>query len=443
MGEREVVTILSFGNLPEGTWVTKTKSEIKALLQNTDPFYIEGTGQTYQNAATKIEQAVTALEEHAPKIAEVWQGPDASRARHALEMLHASGNELSTKLSMMGGALQTYAAHLRETQGKVDEEVTVPAAGSMTSSEEELVREGLENTKAQRALYELNQKIVSIYDIEVPHSVSYELPAVSLPAAPVDTQDPKYPTGSGTQGPTFRTPLSEISGGSNGGGSGGFGTTNTGGGSTGSLPGGSNPGGSDPGGSNPGGTHPGGSDPDTPGSNNPENPQNPDAPVDPAPDAPTTEDPGQAQNPVTGTGDDDTVPPVIGTDDKTTIDGPNGTNPRQTDMASYQPTTATIASPATPPTTTISPSYGYAPAPVGGSPGTPAVIGSPGIGTGQTALTSSGSRGAGGTSAGAPFLPFMGGGAGGEHGDLERSTYMPEDKSAWTVGCETTDPVIG
>jgi hypothetical protein len=40
-------------------------------------------------------------------------------------------------------------------------------------------------------------------------------------------------------------------------------------------------------------------------------------------------------------------------------------------------------------------------------------------------------------------MPFMGGGAGGgEYSDLERNTYVPEDASCWTVGHDTTDPVI-
>ncbi|TMR06653.1 hypothetical protein ETD86_52520 [Nonomuraea turkmeniaca] len=80
---------------------------------------------------------------------------------------------------------------------------------------------------------------------------------------------------------------------------------------------------------------------------------------------------------------------------------------------------------------------------MGGSPGIPSVIGSPGVGGGQSALLASGGRIAGGTPGGMPFMPFMGGAGGDGQGDLERNTYMPEDASAWTVGNETTEPVIG
>ncbi|TMR96080.1 WXG100 family type VII secretion target [Nonomuraea basaltis] len=452
MAERQVVVILSFDRSPKGEWPKLEASEIKRLLQSTDSATIQGNGQSYKDVASKIQQAIKALEDHAPKIADVWKGPDASKARHALEMLHASGNELSSKLSMMGGALQTYAGQLNDTKTKANEAVSVPGATQMTQSEEDIVREGLEKVQAQRALYDLNQQIVNILTVEVPHDVSYELPTVSIPSAPPETRDTNYPTGTSTDGPTF-TPLSDNGGGSGyygGGGSGGPGSgAPTPGGSVGgstpggSDPGGSNPGGSNPGGSNPGGSTPGGSNPDgsSPGSpadpdpNNPANPGDPGSPTTP----PTTPDPGQTQNPGPGNGDG-TVPPVIGDQNRTTTDGTNITDPRQTDMASYQPPTATIA----PPATTISPPPSVTvPTPMGGgSPGVPSVIGSPGFG-GQSPLTASG-RGTTGAPGGMPFMPFMGGaGAGSEVGDLERNTYVPEDASCWATNHETTDPVIG
>ncbi|TDD12499.1 hypothetical protein E1292_01220 [Nonomuraea deserti] len=435
MGEqREVVTILSFDRTPQGAWVDKDKSEIKALLQNTDSFTIESTGQTYQNAASKIEQAINALEAHAGKIADVWKGPDAAKARTALELLHASGNELSSKLSMMGTALQTYAGHLTDTKTQVDEDVSVPSAG-LTRSEEETVRKSLENTKAQRALYELNQKIVSIYDIDLPHSVSYELPTVSIPSGPAETQDPNYPTGPGTEGPAFTTPVND-GGGSYNGGSGAPSASSGGTGGGGSPSGGSPSGGSDPRGSDPGGSNPGGSAPGDPTS------PAPDTPADPGTDPPAAQDPSQTQNP--GSENGATAPPVIGADDTTTTGGTNPTDPRQTDMAGYQPPTATIAPPTvTTPSTTLNPQIGYGLPTTGGTPGIPSVIGSPAIGGGQSPLVTPLGRGSSpGMAGGMPFMPFMGGGAGGEYSDLERNTYVPEDKSCWTVGHDTTDPVI-
>ncbi|MEO3798934.1 WXG100 family type VII secretion target [Nonomuraea sp. B1E8] len=436
--QRGVVTILSFDRTPQGAWVDKDKSEIKALLQNTDSFTIETTGQTYQDAASKIEQAINALEAHAGKIADVWKGPDAARARTALELLHATGNELSSKLSMMGAALQTYAGHLNDTKTQVDEEVSVPSAG-LTQQEEDLVREGLENTQAQRALYELNQKIVSIYDIDLPHSVSYDLPAVTIPSGPAETQEPDYRTGPGTEGPAFTTPVNDDGGSYDGGSR--VSNTSTGGTGSGSPSGSSEPqgsdrGDSDPRGSDPGGSNPGGSDP-----GDPTNP-GPDTPADPGTDPPASQDPG-GQDP--GSENGATAPPVIGADDTTTTDGTNPTDPRQTDMAGYQPPTATIAPPTvTTPSTTLNPQIGYNLPTTGGTPGIPSVIGSPAIGGGQSPLVTPLGRGSStGMAGGMPFMPFMGGGVGGgEYSDLERNTYVPEDANCWTVGHDTTDPVI-
>jgi hypothetical protein len=438
MSERQVVTIMSFGDVPKGEWPHLEAGEIKRLLENTNPYAVEIAGLTYHDAASKIKNAVKVLEEHAPKIAEIWKGPDANRARHALEMLHATGNELSTKLKLMGGALQSYAGELLTAKAKADEEVTVPGAGQMTQAEEDAVREGLEKVKAQRALYELNKQIVGIYNIEVPRDVSYELPTVVIPDGPPETRDlPGYPTGSTTKSPTFR-PVSDDGGGS---GSSGGGSGGSGGGSGGPNPGGADPGGPNPGGPDPGGPNPGGSDPggSNPGGSDPTDPGTTD------PDAPNTPGPGQSPNPGTGDG---TVPPVIGDQNRTTTDGPNAADPRQTDMASFQPQPpgTTFTAPTTAPTTTISPPSGYTlPGPMGASPGVPSTIGSPGLIGGQSSLAGAGGlRGAGGMPAGTPFMPFMGGGgAAGEHGDLERNTYMPEDASAWTTNHETTDPVIG
>ncbi|MGW4792822.1 WXG100 family type VII secretion target [Nonomuraea sp. NPDC004297] len=436
-GEQETVVIVT-GSSPTGEWLDKTKDEIKALLQDTDAFIVDGTGQTYQNAASKIEQAIAALEEHAPKIADVWKGPDATVARAALELLHASGTELSGKLSMMGQALQTYASHLTDTEGKVDEAVTVPGGTYTTEAERDLVKKSLENTHAQRALYELNQKIVDIYDVELPQSVTFELPTVTPPTTPSDTDPVRYPTDYGADGAGYDTSGSGTGG--YGGGSGSAAHASTGGSSsTGSGSGGSdgpgstgsNPGGSNQGGTDPNGSDPNGSDPTAPGS---------DTPADPALDTPTTPDP--AQTPGTG---DDAVPPVIGADGRTTTDGPNSLDPNRADLASFQPTTtATIGSTFTTPTTTMNPTSGFVPSPTGGTPGMPSVIGSPGVGVGQAGMVPPGARGAGAMHGGAPFMPFMGGGGGaGGHSDLERETYMPEDKSAWSMGHETTEPVIG
>lgn len=451
MGDQGKIDIKPGGDGPKGEYVYKSMAEIKQWILSTDPMTVDGAGMTYNNASSKIEQAVGALATHQAKIMQIWKGPDAELAREALDMLQATGDQLVTRMREMGGALGTYATHLQEAHTKINEKVEVPGgfSSSDTNAEKEVVQKAYEDTHAREVLEDLNKWISTVYYNQVPASVEYNLPTVNLSGGPGGTQDPGYPTGSGTTGPTFRSPAGDSSGGSSGTGPGGGGSTPGGGGSD---PGGSNPGGSNPGGSDPGGSNP--NNPANPDPNNPNNPGNPGDPNDPSnpgdpsnPTTPTTPAPGQ--NPGAGNGDG-TVPPVIGDQSRTTTDGTNTADPRQTDMAGYRPPTGTIT-PTTmptatmPPATTISPPPSFTvPSPLGSSPGVPSVIGSPGLVGGQSPMSGPGAgRGVGGAS-GMPFMPFMGGGAGaGESGDLERNTYVPEDSSAWTTSHETTDPVIG
>lgn len=439
MGDHGSVWLAQGGAAPSGEYPTQDKSQIKQWLDGADPFLLDSEGQTYLNASSKVQQAYTALETHAPKIAAIWKGPDANKAKEALELLHATGKELSDALQKMGSQLSTYAQHLTLAQAKVNEEQKVPAG----TEDADTVKKIMEDIHARRTMHELNEKIVEVYNA-APKYLNYNLPTVSIPGGPPTTTNPNYPSGSPytTSGSGY-----DGSGGGNYGGSGGSGGSGSGGSGSGggSNPGGSDPGGTNPGGTNPGGTNPGGSDP---GGSDPGN-SDPGGPGGPGQGTPA--DPGQTQPPTTTNPGDGTVPAVIGDrDTTTTTGGPTSTDPRQTDMASYRPpvvpTTPTLPTTMTPPPTTLTPTPGYGmPTPVGGTPGIPSVIGSPGVGGAHPALAGPGSVRAGGLGPGGmPMMPFMGGaGGGGEYSDLERNTYMPEDSSNWTSGHETTDPVIG
>ncbi|MEV0617182.1 hypothetical protein AB0I81_27940 [Nonomuraea sp. NPDC050404] len=422
------------GNAPQGTQPSEGIDVIKKWLTSADPLMVDGAGMTFTNAGSKVEQAVSALQTHKAKIVEVWKGPDAELAAGALDQLEKTGNELKKVFQDMGSALQTYAISLTAAQTAVEK---IPPD---LTNYEHTPYQSTEDTRAQKVLGDLNQKIVAVY-ASIPTSFSYTLPTVAADGGPPTTRSPNYPTGSETN-PAAWYGSGSDGGGSNGNGSGGSGNGSTGNGSSPGNPGGSNPGGSNPGGSDP--NNPGGSDPNNPGGSDPNNPGTPDPETPTTP--PSTQDPGQPQTPAPGD-DDGTVPSVIGDQDRTTTDGTDRTDPNQTDMASYQPPVLTTPTTAVPPTTfTPTPSFSTPTAPVPGSPGIPSVIGSPGVGGpgAQNALAAA-RAGSGMTPGGMPFMPFMGaGGAGaGEYGDMERNTYMPEDSSSWGCGNETTDPVIG
>jgi uncharacterized protein YukE len=447
VSKHETVKIRS-GTKPFGDRPCSTAEQINAWLDKTDPAYVRGAGQTYANASSKIEQAINALEEHASRIVQIWKGPDAAKAREALQLLHATGQELSTKMRKMGTALQHYAGHLETAREEAKRAPTKSEIDNNwlqgTDVEQSEILKAAKNNIAQNAIHELNKQIVTIYSVEVPEFVEYDLPTVNLPGGPGGYTTTTYPTGPTSRGPTFGYIPDDVNGGYNTGpGGSNSGGTNPGG----SNPGGNNPGGDNPGGSNPGGDNPGGNDPSgtNPGGNDPagNNPGGNDPGSNPG-----GNDPNAPGGPGSQTPGNETAPPVIGADDPSTTTVTDSTtthDPRQTDLATFTPTTTTLT-PTTfnPVTTTVTPPNSVL-TPVGTQPGVPSVIGSPGALGGQGALGAAG-RGLAGGMGGMPFLP-MGGTAGaggtGEHSDVERTTYLSEDPDSWVTGHTTTEPVIG
>ncbi|MFD1542263.1 WXG100 family type VII secretion target [Nonomuraea guangzhouensis] len=463
-GGRHVVVILSFDKMPEGGEVKASRDEILTMLKSTQPSQIEDAGFAYDKASSAIESAVNALEEHAGKIIKVWKGPDASKARHALQMLHASGGELSTKLEMMSSALRQYASYLPETIAKVEGISTKSSSDGDVPSSEIMVDDAANqkaakaaaDREAQKAMQELNKKIVDLYNVQVPHDVSYELPGVSIPGGTGSYRDPGYPDRVGINAGSSGSGSSGDSGGfddgSGSGGSGSTGSTGRGTGSDGSRGGGSGDssgsGSGDQSGSDSGRGDQNGSG-DQSGSDSGRGDQNG---SDPGGQGDSSSDGNGSQDPSkTGGSDtqDQTVPPVLGQDDKTSSDNFKGTDPNGTEVSSYSPTT-----PVTTPTTTAISPFGnpvstIAPNPVGvlsptGTPSVPSVLGSPngGMGAGGQGLAAAMRTSGNGMSGGMPFMPMGGAGAGTDQGDFERMTYLPADQDDWNSAHDVTDPVI-
>ncbi|MEU7859436.1 WXG100 family type VII secretion target [Nonomuraea sp. NPDC049141] len=464
-GGRHVVVILSFDKMPEGGEVKASKDEILTMLKNTQPSQIEDAGFAYDKASSAIESAVNALEEHAGKILNVWKGPDASKARHALQMLHASGGELSTKLEMMGSALRQYASYLPETISKVEGISTNKSSDGDVPSSEIMVDDAANakaakaaaDREAQQAMQELNKKIVDLYNVQVPHDVSYELPGVSIPGGTGTYRDPGYPdrvginAGSGGSGSSGGS--GGFDGGSGSGGSGSTGSTGNGTGSDGSRGSGSGDSSGSGSGDKPGsdsgnGSQNGSDSGDKPGSdsgNGDQNGSDSGGQGDSSSDGTGSQDPSK-----TGGSDtkDQTVPPVLGQDDKTSSDNvKGGLDPNGTEVSAYSPTT-----PTTTPTTVFNPTGNpvstIAPNPVGvlsptGTPSVPSVLGSPngGMGAGGQGLAAAMRTSGNGMSGGMPFMP-MGGGGASDQGDFERMTYLPADQDDWNSAHDVTDPVI-
>ncbi|MEU8247162.1 hypothetical protein [Nonomuraea sp. NPDC048916] len=430
--ERKVLIIRSFEATPQGETVPAPKAEIERLLSNTKPGDISGAGSAYGSAAQAIDRAVTALSEHADRLAKVWKGPTAAQVQKAMQLMHASGVELSSKMKLMDEALGIYAEKLPESLAKVQNiSVDIPAPTNDSIAAEKAfiqAHKAEENVQAQKVMRELNQKIVEVLDFNVPMDVSYELPTVTIPGGGGPSQRPvvltDLPAGSGgpytvvgqsANGDPYSPAEGSRGNGSNGSGSG--------------------PGGGDPTGSDPTGTDPTGTDPAGPGDSGSNGPGSeatgPGSTNGTGPNTATT----QHQTGLT----DNAVPSVIGRDD-----------PRHTEVASFTPQATTTASPyiGTPYTgaphmgTTTAPTT-FIPAPTGSTPSVPSVLGAPGSfgGSAGGGPTSSGRSPGAGT--GMPPLMPMGMGGGTSEEGVETGTNLSEERDVWASAHVVTEPRIG
>lgn len=453
--ESKVLIIRSSAAVPQADGVTQTKDQIKELLRNTAPVSIDDAGFAYGNAAGTVDLVCGTLQSVAGELAKVWGGEAAAEVQKALQMLHATGTELVSKMEQMSTTLRLYGGtylpqaiekiNKLETQGGTS---TVPLSANAGTS---LAAADVEaaNEAARKVLRELNEKIVELYNTQVPPHVSYELPTVSLPGGPSPYTKTGYPEG----GSPYRGDSTGSGNGSAGSGtsgsswSPGSGTGNSG--SSDSGPGGSGPGG--PGSDSPGsdGSGPKGSDPADPGSNG----TDPGGSGSDGTGSPGSGDGasgadggnGNGQSPADGANGSDhgkdadgTAPAVIGGDE-----GAPRHDPRSTETASLtqQPVTA-LAPPnsVVPPTTVAPPTTSLGPAnavsPVLGGPGVGA---SPlGVGGTSSAALARGTIGNGGMM---PMMP-MGGGTGQEGGEEhETSVYLPE-KDHWESEYDVTSSCI-
>lgn len=454
MGERKEAKIR--GETPPAGEVKESKDKILELLKTSKVQDILLAGIAYKDAADFLREAVEALEAHEGKIITAWKGPDAEKARGALDLMQKTGTDLVKYFKQMGTALGDYAIEVSETTCTVgsikvdhtDPEVFAIKSGQrseiggttgITASEVEAAAiKQVEDKKAQAEMKKLNEQIQKLFLTDVPDSVSYELPKPNSGGPSGGGQTVTYASNSGTNGPTFGTSTGSHEGKSSGDGAtvvgadGGKGKDGADGGKDGST---------------------GGKDDSTGGKDGTDGGKDGKDGTDGTDDkgGGSGKDGGSGNDTVQGTQPggkdgtgDGTTPPVIGADDKTSIDDArnNDTDPNETESSSYQPTT----------TPTILPSTGnpmttYTPTTVSpGSPGVPSVIGTPGGGISATAGTGLPfGRGTASGMSGMPMMPMGGagmpGGDGG--GELERTTYLVEDASAWTSGHDVTDPVIG
>ncbi|MEV0993359.1 hypothetical protein [Nonomuraea sp. NPDC050202] len=454
--KRETLTIWG-DQAPTGQTENHPKAEIRRLLGTSQQELIKGAGSAYIGAAEAVINAVVGIEDHAGKILTIWQGPDADKARVALELMYATGRELGQKLAQMGRSLETYASYIPVAIAEVDG-ITVDKNDAKVQEIvnhhmrfyrvdlvgiESIAIAEVENGKAQEALKRLNEKIRDLHLVSVPFDITYELPAVTIPAAAGASMTVEYRSRSGTAGSAS--------------GIGDVGQDETGSASVGNSPGTGK------------GVIGGEQDDDRPGHEGNITPVT-QAGGAPSQDRPVHEDDsgehrqsggqdrssGQEQSgdqeqpgsPGQATGeraDTEAAPPVIGAQATTKLgDAAPQTDPARTEASAYQPVTPTAPATiggtpghAVPPTAT--------PPPTVAPPGVPSVIGSPNAspvsGAGPVTVRAGSTVGA----SSMPFLPMMGGGAaaGDSGGDLDRNTYLAEDRSAWNSGHEVTEPVIG
>ncbi|MER5419541.1 WXG100 family type VII secretion target [Streptosporangium roseum] len=467
--ESKVLIIRSSAAVPQADGVTQTKDQIKELLRNTSPTSIDDAGFAYGNAAGTVDLVCGVLQSVAGELAKVWGGETAVEVQKALQMLHATGTELVSKMEQMSTTLRLYGGtYLPQAIEKIDKlesqdttSAVPPSANPGMSPaaadvEAAAAAKKAADEAARKVLRELNEKIVELYNTQVPPHVSYELPTVSLPGGPSSYTKTQYPEG----GSPYQGGSAGSGNGSAGSGTGGSswspgsGTGN--GGSGGSGPGGSGPGGSGPGGpgsDGPGsdGSGPKGSDPADPGSKGTDpggsgsggtgSPGSGDG----APGAEGGN--GNGQSPADGANGsghgkdpDGTAPAVIGGNE----DAPRH-DPRSTETSSLTPQPVTTIAPpnnvvpttVAPPTISVGPTNAVSPVLGVGGPG--AGAGSLGVGGAGSAALARGTIGNGMM----PMMPMGGMGGMGQEGgeEHERSVYLPE-KGPWESEHDVTSSCI-
>ncbi|MEV6860996.1 hypothetical protein AB0M44_08320 [Streptosporangium subroseum] len=465
----KTLVIMSFESVPEaatgpsGT-VMYPLSSIKKWLADTSPAKVEDAGFSYGHAASSIDYACEGVARNATQLAKVWDGFGSVEVQEAMQKLHATGSELVSKMEMISTTLRlyggTYLPQVREQVAGLNsplEGIGVELPGTATESKD---------TKAGRkAMTELNEKIVELYNTNIPRTVSYDL---DIPQAPegaastsrkVNLYADTMPSSSGSSSYSGSSSAGDP-GGSNGFASypdadtSGSGTGGTGGGSNteGSDPNGSDPGNSGSGSEGPGGSGAGSDGPGSDGSG-------PDGSGSDGSDG-TTEDgaeagseqgsePSPADANGTGAdqdaGNDQTVDSVIGGNNDALAN-----DPRSTEVENFTQPPTTGALPNLPNVIT-GPTAGPlgVPSALGAPPGlgVPSVLGGPGFGAGAAGMGEAASvmaRGATATS-GMPMMPMMpmGGGVGGEGcQELDSSYGLPEDHDVWKCDDDVTFSTI-
>ncbi|WP_214320860.1 WXG100 family type VII secretion target [Nonomuraea sediminis] len=433
MAKREELVIWA-SVTPQGAEVNKSKAEIEKLLEDTEPLMIDDAGFAYMHAASAVQAVTKALQDHHGRLAEIWQGPTSAEVQTALQLLHATGTELSTKMDQMSTALRLYAQRVPEALQNVQKIETdlkekdgTYSSGSMAiagSYVPQSTKDEAANIQARKIMHELNQQISEIYAVNVPYSVTYEVPTVETPSGDPNQIPVVYADNSPGDGrhPGKYTPVEKNHVTDPGHRTTDPGTTghdSTGGHDQGDKPGGADHtgGGKDDGSTgsdhhtgdngNGGTDHPGGSD---------QNGTNPDGSHSDT----TAGRPGDTSS--TSHDRQTTVPSVI------------DHNPRQSEVATFTPTTVT---PHTPTPQTWAPNT--LAAPNGATPSVPSVLGEPAPFPGNG--LAAGARGVASGNGTFPWMP-MGGGAG-EGESFEHTPELQGDRDDWAVPHTVTEPRIG
>lgn len=152
------------GARPTGSVEGLKLEEIRRRLRSTQPGAVSQAGHAYNDAAAKLAAAQAELATAARYIQERWKGPAATEALKALGKLQETAQELSTKSSQTGKALQQYGEKILPWY-----QTHLPSDG--------LVQTGGDDKYAQRVMAKLNGRISQTYDA-MPQTVRFDLPSI-------------------------------------------------------------------------------------------------------------------------------------------------------------------------------------------------------------------------------------------------------------------------
>ena len=188
-------------------------TEIRTMLESTNPRAIEDAGHAYNSAKTMLDGTEGLIRVVAGELSGVWSGDASIEAQKALQLVHKTVQELATRCGQLGPPLTYYGKEIlpsyinnaaKSGWFEFDDGLDLMPGDNFNLGTFGgiIVTDKSENDLAREDLMELNKELISLYD-NIPATVEKDLPRLNDPVnAPLTDQNYRaargnYPAGRG------------------------------------------------------------------------------------------------------------------------------------------------------------------------------------------------------------------------------------------------------